>query len=266
MANWNRILTRGNVEDRRRFSPVVGTISLGTVALIIAFNILTGGNINTILKDLSGVSTNTGQVQNANTINEQDSYKDFASTVIGSANDIWEQKFKENGLEYVNPKLVLFRNATNSGCGLADSRMGPHYCPEDQTIYLDETFFDVLVQKLGAKGGDVAQAYVMAHEVGHHAQKLLGSLEKQNSIAIELQADCFAGIWANSLKDKQVFEPGEINEAMDAASAVGDDRVQKATEGRVNPENWTHGSSSQRVSWFTKGFETGSIESCDTFK
>ncbi len=264
MANWTRILSRGNVEDRRSFSPVaVGGLSLAGVATLLVINLLFGGNLSDVLSSLPAT-----QIENVNTSDTSqyegaDSYEVFASTVLGSNNDYWT---KTLGKDYAEPKLVLFRTATNSLCGGATSDVGPHYCPLDQTIYLDETFFDELQSRFGAKGGDVAQAYVISHEVGHHAQNTLGILDAENNpIGVELQADCFAGLWANSIKGQGVLEPGEINEAMDAAAAVGDDRIQKAVNGYVNPETWTHGSSTQRVSAFNKGFSSGSLKACEQF-
>jgi uncharacterized protein len=168
---------------------------------------------------------------------------------------------------------------TTSACGNASSAVGPHYCPLDRTIYLDETFFDELTRRFGAEGGDVAEAYVIAHEVAHHAQNELGIMDQVNkaaqsneesandlSVGIELQADCFAGLWANSIKDLGVFMPGEIKEALDAAAAVGDDRIQERVTGHINPESWTHGSSEQRVTWFNRGFETGNLANCNTLE
>jgi predicted metalloprotease len=210
----------------------------------------------------------------------EDDYEVFASTVLGSNDKTWNEIFTANQLTYTPPNLVLFRTQTNSACGGANSQVGPHYCPLDETIYLDETFFDVLTERFGAEGGDVAEAYVIAHEVAHHVQNELnimdevqtrqqsaGSQEEANqySVALELQADCFAGVWANSIKDLGVFLPGEINEAIDAAESVGDDRIQQAVQGRVSPESWTHGSSQQRKDWFNIGYETGDPSRCDTF-
>lgn len=167
---------------------------------------------------------------------------------LGQNNDMWAQIFAENNRSYT-PTLVLFRQATTSSCGTATSQVGPHYCPLDQTIYLDETFFDELRNRFGAQGGDVAEAYVISHEVGHHAQNELGIMNQVNntgdnkaSIQLELQADCFAGLWAHSIRDLGVFGPGEIREAMDAAATVGDDRIQERVTGYINPESWTHGS------------------------
>ena len=187
--------------------------------------------------------------------------------MLGSTDTLWADLFSRNGKPYRAPKLVLFRGTTPSGCGGASTDVGPHYCPRDETIYLDETFFDELRARFQARGGDVAEAYVIAHEAGHHAQNLLGTLDgardNETSVKTELQADCFAGLWAHSIRDLGVFEPGEIAEALDAAAAVGDDRIQKAIDGRVHPETWTHGSSAERVRWFTRGYETGSLAACD---
>ncbi len=170
---------------------------------------------------------------------------------------------------------MLFRTATQSGCGTATSDVGPHYCPADSTIYLDETFFEELQRRFGAEGGDVAEAYVISHEVGHHVQNELGIMDdirsgssgaaREDSINLELQADCFAGVWANSVSQIGVIGPGEIKEAIDAAEAVGDDRIQKSVTGQVNPETWTHGSSVQRAQWFNAGYNTGKPADCDTF-
>lgn len=192
---------------------------------------------------------------------------------------MWSNLFAQTGDAYTPPKLVLFRSATASSCGTATSQVGPHYCPLDQTIYLDETFFEELTNRFGAQGGDVAEAYVIAHEVAHHAQNELQIMDKVQmrresnpdeandlSIKLELQADCFAGLWAYSIKDAGVFTQNEIYEAMDAASAVGDDRIQERTTGYSNPETWTHGSSAQRVNWFNKGYNSGQLSSCDTFQ
>jgi predicted metalloprotease len=232
----------------------IGGISITGVALLFLFNVLTGGTTSDFFNELQSIPV---QQQN-NTITDkqfegQDSYEVFTSTVLGSNNDMWRQVFSRMNKTYTEPKLVLFRTATDSGCGGATSDVGPHYCPVDHTIYLDETFFDELTNRFGAKGGDVAQAYVISHEVGHHAQNELGIMDEEDkaidahtdeknelSVKLELQADCFAGLWLNSIKDKQVLEPGEIHEAMDAAAAVGDDRIQKKVEGYVNPEKWTH--------------------------
>lgn len=276
MANWSKISSRGNVEDRRSLGPVaIGGISLTTVALIFAMNYLNGGSVesglNEVLNTVLQQQTQTQQNSEDTTqFAGDDPYEEFSSTVLGSNNQAWMNEFEEMDEFYEEPRLVLFRHTTQSACGVATSQVGPHYCPADKTIYLDETFFDELTSRFGAQGGDVAQAYVISHEVGHHVQNLLGDLgrlsqsDNESSVAIELQADCYAGIWASTLKDDDVFEPGEIREAMDAAAAVGDDRIQEKSQGYSNPETFTHGSSDEREAWFTKGYETGDAERCDT--
>jgi uncharacterized protein len=270
MALWDRISSRGNVEDRRGFGPVaVGGMSIGGIALLMLFNALTGGDPTDVLSQLDSLPLENTRSVNQQGFEGEDDYEVFASTVLGSNNDMWERIFRERSEEYTPPKLVLFRVATQSSCGTATSEVGPHYCPLDQTIYLDETFFDELVNRFGAQGGDVAEAYVIAHEVAHHAQNELGTMDRYQasrySVPMELQADCFAGLWANSIRDLGVLTPGEIREAMDAAAAVGDDRIQQKVTGYVNPESWTHGSSDQRVSWFNRGYESGNVNACNTF-
>ncbi|MES3004586.1 MAG: neutral zinc metallopeptidase [Patescibacteria group bacterium] len=269
MAIWNKLGGRGNVEDRRG-SPATmigGGLGITGIVLVLLMNFLGGGDVGDVLNQLQNVSSQNAQMYNASDFEGTDEYEVFVSTVLGSANDMWSDVFTRNNLVYNEPKLVLFRGGTASGCGGADSSVGPHYCPLDETIYLDETFFDELQRRFGATGGDVAEAYVIAHEVGHHVQQQLFGLRQDQSnaesIQAELQADCFAGLWAYSIKDLGVFEPGEIHEAIDAASAVGDDRIQATTQGRVNPESWTHGSSAQRISAFNKGYESGSVTACE---
>ncbi len=272
MARWDSINSRGDVRDRRGMLPVAaGGLSLGGLAVMLIVNYLTGGNIGDVLTRINPseiVRTVPQAAPDAGQYEGQDAYEVFASTVLGSSNDVWDSVFSSNNRTYQHPQLVLFRQATESECGGATSEVGPHYCPLDNTIYLDETFFQELTNRLGAQGGDVAQGYVIAHEVGHHVQNELGILGRAGNqpIEVELQADCFAGVWAHFLNDKNIFEPGEINEAMDAAAAVGDDRVQRAATGYVNPETWTHGSSAQRVQWFNTGYQTGTLASCDTFR
>jgi len=272
MALWGKLGSRGNVEDRRGMAPAaVGGLSLTGVALLLVFNYLAGGDITDVLQQLDSLPTENKQVIDKQAFEGADSYEVFASTVLGSNNDLWSTTFQQLNQTYTAPTLVLFRTATQSSCGTATSDVGPHYCPVDQTIYLDETFFDELRQRFGAQGGDVAEAYVIAHEVGHHVQNQLGIMDSMSqtnddSIKLELQADCFAGLWTNSIRHLDVYEPGEIHEAMDAAEAVGDDRIQERVTGYSNPETWTHGSSEQRKSWFNRGYESGSFSSCDTFR
>jgi predicted metalloprotease len=272
MAVWDRISSRGEVDDRRGFAPVVaGSLGLTGLVIAIAFSLLTGVDVGDTLEQLQSVQGQQSQVVDSGEFQGADSYEVFASTVLGSVNDAWYEILGNQNITYDPPKLVLFREATQSGCGVATSSTGPHYCPIDQDIYLDETFFDELESFLGAEGGDVAQAYVIAHEVGHHVQNQLGIFDRadartnEGSIKIELQADCYAGLWANSIKDRNILEVNEIREAMDTAAAIGDDRIQEKSTGQVNPETWTHGSSDQRVFWFSKGYSTGDFNECNTF-
>ncbi len=273
MADWDQITSRGNVEDRRGLGNTarVGGIGIGGIALLLVINYLLGGSVTDVLPQIEQQLMVAPQ-QNVNPADFEgaDQYEVFTATVLGSTNDMWSDIFAKSNAEYLPPKLVLFRGGTESSCGGAVSQVGPHYCPVDETIYLDETFFEELQNRFGATGGDVAEAYVIAHEVGHHVQYLLGILDIQDestsnaqSVQTELQADCLAGLWAYSIKDRGVFEPGEIQEALNAAAAVGDDRIQKVTTGRVNPESWTHGSSALRMEWFSKGYEIGNLAACN---
>lgn len=271
MADWNKITSKGNVDDRRGSPMAIASGSLGLVGvgIFVILQLLGGqpvdvGSILNKLPSTAGQSSLTSQQ-----FEGEDDYEKFTSAVLGSTNETWSKLFQQNNRQYNTPKLVLFRSATQSGCGFATSDVGPHYCPEDGTIYIDETFYDELTKRFNAKGGDVAEAYVLAHEVGHHVQYQLGLINNNaasnsDSVKTELQADCFAGIWAYSIKDLGILEPSEINEALDAAAAVGDDRIQASVQGRVNPETWTHGSSQKRVYWFNQGYQNGSPTVCDT--
>ena len=203
----------------------------------------------------------------------------FVSTVLADTEDVWKDVFSKGGATYREPKLVLFRGTTATACGTGESAMGPFYCPGDQKVYLDMDFFDTLSRQLGAPG-EFARAYVVAHEVGHHVQNLMGLTDKvdamrgrvsqtqQNalSVRLELQADCFAGIWANkSQQTKNWLDQGDIESAMNAAARIGDDALQKRSQGYVVPDSFTHGSSAQRQRWFNQGYKTGSVQACDTF-
>ncbi len=267
MALWEKIQSRGNVNDRRGMGPMLGGgIGLTGLVIVLLLNFFGGGDATDVINDLQNIPATTSTYESKD-FDGADSYEVFTSIVLGSNNELWTKVFNQNNLTYREPTLVLFRGSTNSECGGADSRHGPHYCPLDETIYLDETFFDELTERFGAEGGDVAEAYVISHEVGHHVQNLLNTLNEnstnEESVKTELQADCLAGVWAYSIKDLGVFMPGEIQEAIDAASAVGDDRIQEKVNGRVNPETWTHGSSAQRVSSFNLGFREGSPAKCN---
>lgn len=264
MADWTKITSRGSVSDRRGMGGIIGGGGIAGVLLLMGITYLMGSNPLDVLLQ-TDPSTYTASVGDTTQYDGQDNYEVFVSTVLGSTNDFWKTQFEAQGKTYTDPQLVLFRGQTNSACGGAISLVGPHYCPEDSTIYLDETFFGELTKRLGAQGGDVAEAYVISHEVGHHAQNQLDLLaageSNQASVQTELQADCFAGLWAGSLKDDGIFAEGEITEAVDAAEAVGDDSIQKKTQGEVQPETWTHGSSAQRVSAFNTGF-SGNYANC----
>lgn len=218
------------------------------------------------------------QIERPRTAGEDD-LKSFVSVVLGTTEDVWEEMLARYGQRYSDPTLVLFSGATRSACGTGLAQMGPFYCPLDGKVYIDLAFYRELKDRFHAPG-DMAQAYVIAHEIGHHVQTLLGitrQVERAKSqmrerqanalqVRMELQADCFAGIWANRAHEtKDIIEPGDIDEALAAASAIGDDRIQKRTQGYVVPDSFTHGSSEQRVRWFRRGFDSGKLENCDTF-
>lgn len=267
MALWDKISARGNVDDRRGISGMTGA-GIGGIILLMGVTYLLGGNPLDVLTQInpSQLQAPISETEKA-AYEGEDSYELFVSQVLGSADDMWANYFQTQNKTYQKAELVLFRNYTDSACGGANVVIGPHYCPLDQKVYLDETFFEELRSKFGAQGGDVAEAYVITHEVGHHVQEQLGILTaegstNEESVAIELQADCFAGLWAYSINDMGVFEFNEIGEAIDAAASVGDDRIQQRTQGEIQPESWTHGSSAQRVEAFNKGFTTGSLPTC----
>ena len=204
--------------------------------------------------------------------------KKFTSVVLGKTEDVWTQIFRQNGRQYREPTLVLFTDRVNSACGMAGAASGPFYCPGDEKVYLDLSFYDELRRRFSAPG-DFAEAYVIAHEVGHHVQKLLGISDRVEqlqqsaseveanrlSVRLELQADFFAGVFARYVKDQGLLEAGDVEEALTAASAVGDDKIQRQTTGYVVPDSFTHGTSEQRLRWFRKGYETGDIRQGDTF-
>ncbi len=254
MANWNKLSTRGSVSDRRGMSSA-GLGVFGTL-MIVGVTYLLGGDPLATLFQLQGENLSNPMSEEERAAYEgMDEYENFSSLVLGSLNDYWSSTLSG----YRAPTLVLFRGSTTSSCGGASSFAGPHYCPTDESIYLDETFFEELQSTLGAQGGDVAEAYVIAHEVGHHVQNISGLLNggksSENSIQIELMADCFAGAWLGALADEDIYDESEVLEALDAASAVGDDNIQRRSEGVVQPETWTHGSSADRKEAFTLGYE-----------
>lgn len=261
----------GNIEDRRGPGGLAiggGGIGIIVIALIIW---LFGGDPRQLLQNLPDQSA----VQQPQTrqINEDDQKK-FASLVLGSTEKIWGEILPQQAhIRYTAPKLVLYSGRTSSACGGASAATGPFYCPGDQKLYLDFAFFQQLKNEFKAPG-DFAQAYVIAHEVGHHVQDLMGTMAKseragqnnQVSVALELQADCYAGVWGFYAQKKGQLENGDVQEALRAASAVGDDMIQKRTQGYVVPDSFTHGSAQQRMQWFTKGFQTGDIKQCQTFR
>lgn len=224
--------------------------------------------------DGGAVTTDTGPVESTP---EEKARIEFISNVLDSTQNFWARSLPELGASYERAKLVLFREATQTGCGTGQAAAGPFYCPADRRVYIDLSFFDELDQRFGAPG-DFAQAYVLAHEIGHHVQTLLGIEDKvrrlqqsdpndanQVQVRMELQADCLAGIWGKWAAQQGILEPGDVEEGIGAASAVGDDRIQKSTQGYVNPDAFTHGSSKQRVDWFMRGMRSGQVDSCDTF-
>jgi uncharacterized protein len=271
-----------NVEDARGSG--IGRrgtgIGLGTIAVVV-IGYFMGINPVTLLGLLSG-SRSSAPVTDAAPItgDSKDPQVDFVRAVLGETEDVWGAYFKENGQTYVPPKLVLFSDQVDSACGMASAAAGPFYCPGDQNVYIDLSFYRQLADEFGAPG-EFARAYVIAHEVGHHVQNLLGVTDKAEraqqaagrtagnrvSVAVELQADCFAGVWAEQANSaRKILEPGDLEAGLQAASSVGDDTLQKRTQGTVVPDSFTHGSSAQRVRWFRQGFEAGKIDACDTFR
>lgn len=267
-----------NVEDRRGSIPRGGIVAgggIGVVVLAIIVSLL-GGDPQQVLdasKSMQGGAPQSGgQAQPIN-----DEAKRFVSKILKETEDVWTDIFRENGMIYQKPKLVVFTERVDTGCGIADSGVGPFYCPADNQVYIDPTFYDTMEKQLGA-GGDFAQAYVVAHEVGHHVQNLLGTSTKVDkarrqmsetdfnrvSVRMELQADFYAGVWAKRAGNLHL-DRGDIEEAMNAATQIGDDTLQKRGQGYVEPEKFTHGTSAQRVKWFMKGYETGDIKQGDTF-
>jgi len=252
--------------------PVGGGI--GGLVLLLLVSALTGTNpldlINSGSPDAGSVGT-TG-------VRDDDPQAKFVSVVLKDTEDTWGEIFQQHGETYRPPVLVLFTDATQSGCGVGQSAMGPFYCPNDQKVYLDLSFFRDLDQRFGAPG-DFAQAYVVAHEVGHHVQTLTGLTQRVDaarergggrqanavSVRVELQADCYAGVWGHYAAERGLLDPGDAEEGLRAAAAIGDDRLQQQSQGRVVPESFTHGSSQQRVQWLKRGLDSGRIEACDTF-
>jgi len=278
--------TPGNsddVEDHRDesggggFRPGGIHVGLGGIVLLFVLSLIFKRNF------LSLVST--GSMGSGTTVSQPDPARDqlekplvdFVTFVLDDTQNTWGQVLPQQGVAYRHAKLVLFRDAYDSACGMAQSATGPFYCPEDEKVYIDLGFFDELKQRFGAPG-EFAEAYVLAHEIGHHVQKLLGiegrvqaarqrnpQEANQLSVRLELQADCFAGVWGYSTQQRNILEAGDVDAGLKAAAAVGDDRLQRMSRGTVNPESFTHGSSAQRMDWFQRGFQNGTIASCNTF-
>jgi len=283
---WSPGGSSDDVEDRRDESGggggfQVGGIHLGLGGVVVLFilSLIFKRDFLSLLSTGSVGTTGT-------TISQPDAARDqqekplvqFVTFVLNDVQNTWSQILPAQGVPYRHAKLVLFRDAIDSGCGEAQSATGPFYCPEDEKVYIDLGFYDELKQRFGAPG-EFAEAYVLAHEIGHHVQKLLGIEGKvraaqqrnpqsanQLSVGLELQADCFAGVWGHSTEQRNILDPGDVDEGLKAAAAVGDDRLQRMTRGTVNPETFTHGSSAQRVQWFQRGFQDGTITSCNTFQ
>ena len=272
---WTNSRQSGNVEDRRGMGGgAVAGGGLGTLILGLAYFFLTGDPTPVLQQATpSQRSTQTQRDPNA-----PDKGKQFVAAVLGDTEDVWTALFKRRGLRYQDPKLVLFTDRVQSACGIAGASAGPFYCPGDQKVYIDLAFYQELRDKYKAPG-DFAQAYVIAHEIGHHVQNQLGTMDKvdrlrgrlsktqQNALSVrtELQADYYAGVWAHYAQQRGLLEAGDIDEALTAASAIGDDRLQQQSRGYVVPDSFTHGTSQQRIKWFKRGFQSGDINGGDTF-
>lgn len=277
---WEGRRQSDNLEDRRGMGNtgkvIAGGGALGLIFLLV--QLFLGGDSAQVAQALENqLNQNTQQQQTVELTAEEKVVGQFISTVLASTEDTWHRIFREKGMTYREPKMILFKDVIQSACGGASGNTGPFYCPGDETLYMDMSFFNTLRDRFGAEGGDFAIAYVIAHEVGHHVQHQLGVLDKtqnmrrqlreaqgnQVQVATELQADFFAGVWAHY--EQKYLEEGDVEEAINAAAAVGDDNIQNATQGYTRPETYTHGTSEQRMKWFTKGFKTGDIGAGDTF-
>jgi len=293
---WKGRRQSGNIEDQRGGGlgrgglriPVGrggvrragGGLSIGGIILILIISWVLGINPLTLLTggDIGMDGGAPQQQQTNNTAPADDEMTAFVRTVLAETEDAWNGIFEASGRQYVEPKLVLFSGQVRSACGFASSATGPFYCPGDQRVYLDTAFFQEMKRQFGASG-DFAEAYVIAHEVGHHVQNLLGILPKFNdarqrmseveanrmSVRVELQADCFAGVWGRFTDQRGILEQGDLEEALNAAQQIGDDTLQKRSQGYVVPESFNHGTSAQRMEWFRRGFDSGDVNQCDTF-
>ncbi|MCC7084364.1 MAG: neutral zinc metallopeptidase [Pirellulales bacterium] len=280
---WQGRRESENVEDRRRMSggKMVAGGGIGTLVVILLISAVFGINPMQLLQQMPQPQGGGGApVQQGPIDPRQEKQKEFVAVVLADSEDIWSDLFKQIGRVYRKPKLVLFNRSVQSACGFASAATGPFYCPEDEKVYIDLSFFDEMQSRLGAKG-DFARAYVLAHEIGHHVQKQLGTTDQvhrlrrqlseeqynQLSVRLELQADYLAGVFSHYLNErKNILEPGDIEEALNAANAIGDDRLQREAQGYVVPDSFTHGTSAQRMRWFMKGYESGDPEGGDTFE
>ncbi|TWI58562.1 hypothetical protein IQ22_00268 [Pseudomonas duriflava] len=279
--DWGKGRRSNNVEQasRGRGLQIGGGLGVGGVLLVVVFGLVTGQDPLQLISMLSG-SGNAPVQQQTQAPDANSEQVDFVRAILGDTEDTWGQIFSEHNATYQQPKLILFNGQVQSACGSATSSTGPFYCPADHQVYLDLSFFSDMEQRFTA-AGDFARAYVIAHEVGHHVQYLAGTTDKMRaaerrgipeqgaqglSVRMELQADCFAGVWANRAQKRlQWLEPGDLEEALNAAHAIGDDRLQEQSQGHAVPDSFTHGTSAQRARWFKTGFDTGAVERCDTF-
>ena len=284
---WKKARRSDNVVDQRgKGRRIDGKgLSLGAVAIIVVMGLLSGQDPLQIIGTIAGQAIQQGGIQVGGPSTEpappsNDTQSEFVRAILGDTEDTWRALFQQSGQRYKDPKLVLFNDSVRSACGLADSAVGPFYCPGDQQVYLDLSFFKEMEQRFAATG-EFAQAYVIAHEVGHHVQTLLGVSARvqaarqrgervtgNNGLLVrqELQADCFAGVWAHHAQQRHAWlEPGDLKDALNAAQAIGDDRLQKQAQGYVVPDSFTHGTSAQRERWFSQGYTYGDASQCDTF-
>ena len=279
---WQGRRQSDNVDDRRGIGgkAVVGGGIIGVIILLV--NVFGGENAGQLTPILEQMQQGQQTEQTSVPLSEKDSIMGlFVRTIVADTEDVWHKVFQENGMTYEEPRMVLFTNNVQTACGSATSASGPFYCPGDKTVYMDMAFFDELKTRFGAKGGDFAIAYVIAHEIGHHVQTLIGTSGKMRqmqqglseteanklSVALELQADFYAGLWTHYNQDmNNVLQEGDLEEALSAANAVGDDAIQSKMQGQVTPDSFTHGTSEQRMYWFNKGFKSGDIKQGDTFK
>jgi predicted metalloprotease len=282
---WRNPRRSGNIEDRRGMRVPMKAVGggIGGLILLIIMIMLGGGGPSTIFNDNpSNIGINTPGYEETTPISQEErELADFVSIVLADTEDTWNEIFVSGNLDYREPTLVLFSGAVESACGFAQAAVGPFYCPVDEKVYIDLSFYKDLRDTFGAPG-DFAQAYVIAHEIGHHVQNQIGIMEQVQaaqqqassqgdanrlSVMLELQADCLSGVWAyNADRARDILEQGDIEEGLNAASSIGDDRLQMEFQGQITPDSFTHGSSAQRVSWFERGLESGDINSCNTFE